>query len=212
MPIRLLLVDDHQIIRHGIRALLKEHEEIEIVGEVENGKQALEAMRTTRPNVVLMDINMPVLSGIETTKLIHHKYPDVKVLALTMHSEPNYIVSILKAGAIGYILKNSDGKVLRDAILAASRGESYFPNEVSDAVLHSIMKNKPASHNTPTSLTSREVEVLKLISYGLTTAKIAEKLFISKRTVDTHRNNLLSKLNLSNTAGLVRYAIENNLA
>lgn len=210
-PIRILLVDDHKIIRQGICALLRDDKYLQIVGEAQNGKEALDLIGSTHPDVVLMDIDMPVLSGVETTKIINRDHPEIKVLALTMHDDPNYIISLLGAGAMGYISKSSGSNELRDAIITTHKGESYFPPGISDAVLHSIMKQKPISYKTTVNLTSRELEILKLISQGLTNLQIANELSISKRTVDTHRQNLLEKLDLHNTASLVRYALEHNL-
>jgi len=209
--IRILLVDDHRIIRQGIRALLRYEENFLIVGEAQNGKEALDLITRVHPDVVLMDIDMPELSGVETTKIINRDYPEIKVLALTMHDDSIYIKSLLGAGAMGYILKSSGSKELKQAILTINKGESYLPPSISDAVLNSIMKQKPNTYKTAVNLTSRELEILKLISEGLTNLQIAKELSISKRTVDTHRQNLLEKLNLNNTASLIRYAMEHNL-
>jgi two-component system nitrate/nitrite response regulator NarL len=210
-PIRILLVDDHKIIRQGICALLRHDKNLLIVGEAQNGKEALDLVGSKHPDVLLMDIDMPELSGTEATKIINRNHPEIKVLALTMHDDPNYIKSLLAAGAMGYISKSSGSKEVREAIYTTHKGESYFSAGISDTVLHSIMKQKPASYRTTVNLTSRELEILKLISLGLTNLQIANKLSISKRTVDTHRQNLLEKLNLNNTASLVRYAMEHNL-
>ena len=211
-PIRLLVVDDHSIIRQGIQAMVRHRSDILIAGEVGTGREALELLEKDQVDVVLMDIDMPGLSGIEVTKIINQKYPKIEVLALTLHEESSFITAMLKAGASGYLLKNSNSETLVEAIHTIHRGESYLPPQVSNAVLHNMMKKKPASYKSPVNLTTRELEVLKLISEGYNNSQIAEMLFISKRTVDTHRHNLLEKLNLNNTAGLVRYAFEHNLA
>jgi DNA-binding NarL/FixJ family response regulator len=210
-PIRILLVDDHKLIRHGIQALLREDEDLIVVGEAENGKVALELINSTQPDVILMDIDMPVLSGIETTKIIYDKYPEIKVLALTMHDDPYNIVAFLRAGALGYSHKSINSFELKEAIITVYKGEHYIPADINDSILSGIMKQKPVSYNPTVNLTTRELEILKLISQGLTNTKIADKLSISKRTVDTHRQNLLVKLDLNNTASLIKYAVEHSL-
>jgi len=213
--IKVLLADDHKIIRIGLRGILEREDDMEVVGEAESGADVLDMLGKTVTDVVLMDIDMGRTTGTETTQKVRAMFPDVKVLALTMHEEAEYIIYMLEAGASGYLLKN----VGRDELLAAIRtvvqGNSYFSHTVSATLLRAItdLKSKPAvaKQTAGTPLSDREIEVLKLIAQEHSNGEIAEKLFISIRTVDTHRRNILEKLQVKNTAGLVKYAIEKAL-
>jgi len=214
--IRLLLVDDHKIIRDGIRSLLSSNKEIEIVGECEDGDEVEAFLNANEVDVILMDINMKRMNGIDATEYILKKFPDKKVLALSMHNEEVYIAKILKAGALGYILKNTGKEELIEAINKVFDQENYFSKEVSDIMMSKYMKTQKKSATSKSlitldELTKREIEILKLIATEMTNTEIGEKLFISSRTVDTHRRNLLQKLQVKNTAGLVRFALENSL-
>lgn len=214
--IRLLLVDDHKIIRDGIRSLLSNNKDIVIAGECEDGDEVEEFLNTNEVDVILMDINMKRMNGIDATEYILKKFPDKKVLALSMHNEEIYIAKILKAGALGYILKNTGKEELIDAIEKVNGQENYFSKEVSDIMMSKYMKTQKKSTTsksliTQEELTKREIEILKLIATEMTNTEIGEKLFISSRTVDTHRRNLLQKLQVKNTAGLVRFALENGI-
>lgn len=208
--IKLLLADDHGIIRDGIKLMLNKTSEFEIIGEANNGKEVVDYLEKHPDtiDVVLMDINMPEMNGIEATQIITDKYPKIKVLALTMHVEETYITNMLKAGALGYVLKESNKEDLIDAINTVAIGNKYYSNEVSVTLINSLMNNG----KTKTSeLSDREIEVLTFIATGNTNNEIGEKLFISGRTVETHRRNILSKLEVKNTAEMIRYAIKNNL-
>ena len=213
--IRLLLADDHKIIRDGIAALLSEVPNFEIVGEAKNGRELIALLVDTPADVVLMDINMPVMGGIEATEEITKRFPDVRVLALSMYNEKSFIQKMLHAGATGYVLKNVGKDELVLAIETVRTGKSYFSDEVSMAMMSSFMSKKPL--NAPSSfspeiiLTKREIEVLGLISQEMTNNEIADKIFVSPRTVDTHRRNLLQKIGAKNTAGLVRYAMSSGI-
>lgn len=207
--IYVMVADDHQIIRDGIKSLLKELKDIRIVAEAGSGIEVQEQLKTQSVDVVLMDINMP-FSGIDTTRFLQEHYPSVKVLALTMHDEAEYICNILEAGASGYILKKTDKQELITAIRTIAGGGTYLSSEVSD-ILVRRMAQKSVRDPQETPLTKRETEILVLIANQLTNHEIAEKLFVSARTVDTHRRNLLQKLGVKNTAGLVRYAMEKKL-
>ncbi|MDN5210909.1 response regulator transcription factor [Fulvivirgaceae bacterium BMA12] len=211
--IRILLADDHKIIRDGIKALLKGAEGIEIVGDVEDGQQAINILEKEKIDLVLMDISMPVLNGIDATKYIRRNFPDVRVMALSMHDDDAHIINMLKAGAVGYVFKNTGKVNLVEAIKTVSSGESFFAKEASQKIMEYFMQNKDLSKKSGTTpdtmrLTEREKEVLKLIAEEYTNQEIAEKLFLSHRTIDTHRRNLLQKLSVKNTAGLVKYAIK----
>ena len=208
--IKVLLVDDHQIIRDGIRALLSYTEGIEVVGECSNGLEAVDSANSEEPDVILMDINMPKINGIDATKRIVADNPECKILVLTVHDELAYISKMLRAGAIGYVLKTANKNELITAIKSVSKGEKYFSPEVTETMLSRFIDgHKPNSDVEEKELTIREIEVLVLISTELTNAEIGDKLCISTRTVDAHRRSLLSKLGARNTAGLVAYAIKN---
>jgi len=208
--IRILLADDHQIIRDGIKLMLKKNPEFEIVSEAGNGQEVIEYLSTNTEeiDVVLMDINMPEKNGIEATQHISDYIKSVNVLALTMHAEETYITSMLKAGALGYVLKESGTEELMSAIKAVASGQKYYSNEVSITMINALMsEDKPKAQ----VLSERETEVLGHIAMGSTNKEVGELLYISGRTVETHRRNILDKLDLRNTAELIRYAIENHL-
>jgi DNA-binding NarL/FixJ family response regulator len=208
--IKLLLADDHQIIRNGIKLMLKKYPEFEVVSEASTGTEVINFLASNSDgiDVVLMDITMPGLSGIEATELITAKYKNIKILALTMHSEETYITNMIKAGALGYILKEASTNELVNAIKNVALGKKYYSNEVSVAMINSLM-NKDNSEGT--ELSERELEVLKYIAGGDTNKEAGEKLFISPRTVETHRRNILSKLDVKNTAEMIKYAFQHNL-
>ncbi len=208
--IKVLLVDDHQIIRDGIRSLLSYAEGIEVVGECSDGLEAISCAVSDKPDVILMDINMPKINGIDATKKIITDNPDSKILVLTVHDELAYISKMLHAGSLGYVLKTTNKAELITAIKSVSKGEKYFSPEVTETMLSRFIdSHKSDSDAEEKELTIREIEVLVLISTELTNAEIGDKLFISTRTVDAHRRSLLSKLGARNTAGLVAYAIKN---
>jgi DNA-binding NarL/FixJ family response regulator len=212
--IRVLIVDDHQIIRDGVKALLNKAEGIKIVKEASNGVEALNILKadSSTLDVVLMDIGMPEMDGIAATKKITDEFPEIKVLALSMHDDESHIINMLQNGASGYVLKTIGKQELISAIKRVATGQSYFTNEAS-AVLLGYLSRKEHSNRGAASnkLTKREIEIISLIANEYTNNQIAEKLYISPRTVDTHRRNLLQKLNAKNTAGLVKYAINHHL-
>ncbi|HEY5823060.1 MAG TPA: response regulator transcription factor, partial [Cyclobacteriaceae bacterium] len=213
--IQVIIADDHKIIRVGLRGLLEREKDIEVTGEAENGNDLLLLLKKEQPDVILMDIDMGTTSGIDATREVKKNFPAIQVLGLTMHEEQDYIVNMLEAGASGYLLKNAGREELLTAIHTVNKGDSYFSQKVSATLLQAITKQKetPTSkvHLSNVPLSDREIEVLKLIAEEHSNGEIAEKLFISVRTVDTHRRNLLEKLNVKNTAGLVKYALEKGI-
>lgn len=212
--INILVVDDHKIVRDGILSLLQDEADISIVAQAENGKDALEKIPGLLPHLVLMDINMPVMNGIECAREITRLFPEIKVLALTMLNELEHIKNMLSAGAKGYLLKNSGKEELVMAIKKVMSGQNYFSDEVKDLIMLEMVKKKTMPGKIigeKVPLTSRELDILELILQELTNQEIAEKLFISVRTVDAHRRNLLEKTGARNTAGLVKFALENHL-
>ncbi len=217
--IKAILVDDHQIVRDGVNMLLSSDNDINIIGECNSGYEVMDMLDSEDPDVILMDINMPELNGIETIEKALDKKPDLNILALTMHNEQSYISKVLKAGARGYVIKNAPRDELIEAVKTVARGEPFFSEEVSSIMMSRYLKgNKKgnASKNrsslaTVEDLTQREIEVLRLIVGEKTNKEISEQLFISPRTVDSHRRSLLEKLGVKNTAGLVRFALENDI-
>ncbi|HXH20174.1 MAG TPA: response regulator transcription factor [Chitinophagales bacterium] len=207
--INVLIADDHEIFRSGIKALLSEAGGMAVVAEANNGNEVLQQLKKKKIDVVLMDVNMPECNGTEATRLIKSKFPDVKVLALTMYDDDHHVVDMLDAGAAGYVMKNVSRAELISAIQSVARGESYLSKEASDRLVAHIIKSRKESGKKKDEipLTERETEVLRLIASELSPREIAQKLFISQRTVDTHRRNLMEKLRLKNTASLVKYAI-----
>lgn len=209
--INLLIADDHQIFIDGLKSLLASDKRFVVVAEANNGKEVLEQLANKEIDIAILDVNMPEMNGIEATKLIAKNYPVVKTLILTMHNRKEFIVELIAAGASGYLLKNCNKSELTDALLALNDNKDYYSREVTDAVIESLKQKKKGELHPQIELSKREVEVLQLIAKEFTTKEIGQKLFISENTVETHRRNLISKLNMRNTAGLVRYAVENKL-
>lgn len=212
--VKVILVDDHQMFRDGVKSILHDEETIEVIGEVGSGEKLYEMLKTVKPDLVITDISMPDISGIDITRHLAGNYPDIKVLILSMHKNVEFITNSLAAGANGYLPKDTSMKELLEAIEVISRGGNYFNRDISDTLLSSIIK-KSKSQSTEAkavSITAREREIINLVVEGLTNKEIAERLFISIRTVDSHKNNLMQKLNLKSTVELVKYAIRNNLA
>jgi two-component system response regulator NreC len=213
--IRILLADDHPLIRSGISTLLQSYKDFEIVGEAQDGEEAVEKTKVLKPDVLIIDLSMPKLSGIEATGIITKKHPDVKVLVLTMHENEEYVYQILKSGAGGYVLKSAGKEELSAAIRAVAKGEKFFSPRVSEIMAQSYVRRKEGGETSSKGemipLTRREKEILRLVVKGFTNQQIADQLCISPRTVDTHRTNIMQKLNIHDVANLVRYAIEHGM-
>lgn len=210
--IRLLLVDDHEIVRAGIRMLFLAEKDMEIVGEVGSGEEAIEAVQKLKPDVVIMDVAMPGMNGIEATQRIKKANPDTAVLALTMYEDEQYFFEMVNAGASGYIPKRAAPDDLVSAIRVVNRGNVFLHATLASFLMKDMMeRTTPASETVVEELTPREQEVLTHIAEGLTNREIAEALVISVKTVDRHRENIMQKLNLHNRVELVKYAIEKGL-
>ncbi len=211
--IRVLLVDDHTILRDGIRALLSLYDDIEVVGEASHGREAIDRARELSPNVVLMDLAMPGLGGLEATIEIHKECPESKVLILTQHENKEYIFPVLKAGASGYVLKKAAGTDLVTAIRAVHKGESFLDPSVAKAVIDGYVgKGRDQDENEEFDrLSDREKEVLKLVAEGHSNKEIADLLCLSVKTVMGHRANVMEKLGIHNRTELIRYAIRKGL-
>ncbi len=207
---KIIIADDHALIRNGIKTMLSRNEDYKIVGEAENGKQLLELASEFLPEVVLADISMPILNGFEALSELKKMLPDVKIILLTMHEEPEYIIKAAKSGANGYLLKNVDYEELHRAIQMVLTGQKYFNQQVSSILMEELHR-KSDTDQLQGKLTERESDILKEIVNGLSSKEIGDKLFISSRTVDTHRNNLMKKLDVHNTAELVKLAMEKGL-
>lgn len=211
--IRLMIVDDHKMIRDGIKLMLKNNPEIKLIAEAENGLEAIKYIdnNPTAVDVILMDISMPKLDGIAATKDIKGNHKNIHVLAITMHIEESYINDMMKAGANGYILKESGKDDLIDAIEKVADGKLYFSSEVSSIIIGNML-NEDSKNHTKSIISDREKEVIKLVSQGVSNAEIGVKLNLSARTIESHRRNILQKLDLKNTAEMISYAIKHKWA
>lgn len=215
--ISVLLADDHALVRAGFRAMLDDLPEVEVIAEAENGRQALEITQEQRPDVVLMDIAMPGLNGLDSTARISRDYPEVRVVILSMHISEEYVISALRAGASGYLLKDADPSELALAVRAVARGETYLSPGVSKHVIDDYlrrtggMEEHSLDPGSSHPLTPRQREVLQLIAEGHTSRDIARVLKISLKTVESHRQGIMNRLDIHDLAGLVRYAIRKGL-
>lgn len=212
--IRILIADDHTMFVEGIESILDGLDHIQVAGKCHTGPAVFDLLETEEVDVLLLDINLPGMNGIEVCQRISKEYPDIKVLALSMHNEESFVTEILKYGAQGYILKNTGKKELISAIEQVFKGQSYFSEAVTETIMKSLVNQRAGQKRTGPlmpKISRREKDVLDLIVKEHTTQEIADKLFISLKTVESHRRSLLTKLNVRNTAGLVRVALENNL-
>ena len=211
---KVLLVDDHVVVRQGLKALFADEPDIEVIGEASNGREAVERLADLEPDVVLMDISMPGLNGIEATRQIQQRYPEIKVVVLSMHANEEYVFQVLQAGASGYVLKQSDSMEVLTAIRAAVAGGSFLSPPISRTVIDDYVRRADArgQSSDPEPLTSREREVLQLLAEGQSNREIAEELSISIKTVETHRSNMMNKLGLSSKTELIRYALRKGWA
>ncbi|MBI3828605.1 MAG: response regulator transcription factor [Planctomycetes bacterium] len=206
--IRLVLVDDHRLVREGLRACLSDHGGIEIAGEASGGYEALRLLPLLKPDVVLLDINMPDLSGLEVAKQILKKLPDLKILFLTMHENKEYVLGAARSGGRGYVLKDASPRELLYAIEAVHKGGAFLSSQVCKDLLADYARIPDQASPPPKlALTERESGVLALIAEGLSNKEIAQQLKLSVRTVESHRENIMRKLDIRSTAGLTKYAI-----
>lgn len=211
--IGIFFVEDHEIVREGLISLVKDNKDFQIIGEASNGVEAIHIIKESeiKPDVVLTDIEMPVLDGIELTKVLHKEYGgSIRVVALSMIKRKTYVKKMLQAGALGYMLKNCHSSQLEEAIHQVYNGQTYFCAEVSQMVMEELLGSSK-DRNTSNDLTDREKEVLELIVKDFSNQEIADQLFISVRTVETHKQNLISKTGVKSVAGLVVYAIQHGL-
>ena len=213
MPITIYIVDDHKVFRDGVTALVKYEEGMEIIGSSGTVREFMSEIENVQPDVILMDISIGEDDGTIATKWIKEKDPATKVLILSMHNDDKHIKKVLEAGANGYLLKDAGTKEMMQAIRAVANGSSFYSQKISNAMVQQLLKgNAPTKEKKSRNLTPRELEILKLIAEEKSNQEIADSLFISIRTVDTHRRNLLEKIQVKNTAGLVRYALKHGIA
>ncbi len=205
LKIRVMLADDHPLVMDGIRSCLETYAHIDVIGEARNGHEALQLAAELKPDIVLMDINMPELNGLDATELFKERMPEIKLLILSMHDNREYISSALRYGARGYVLKDVPSQEIVTAIEAVHRGGTYFSSGVSEILL------SHGNDGPDGPLTAREQTILLLLSEGQSNKHVARELDISVRTVETHRRNIKRKLNISSTAGLTKYAIQHGL-
>lgn len=211
-PCKLFLIDDHQLVIDGIKSLLQEVDDIVVIGEANAGEEALRALQYLQPDMVLLDVNMPGMDGVTTCQAITAKYPRLPVLTLTMHQDRAVINAMTRAGAVGVVLKNTSREELVEAIRKVQEGRRYFSPEVTETLLQPAASPHDQHGDVlPAVLTSREREILCLIAEGYSNTEIGDRLSISHRTVDTHRTNLMKKLQVRNIAGLIRYAFRHGL-
>ncbi len=213
--LKIMIVEDHHIFRKGLHLLLKEMPNVEVSAEATNGKEFLDLLQQDVPDIVFMDVQMPVMNGIEATRLALKEHPDLKIVAISMFGDEEYLVSMLEAGVKGFLLKTVEESELKKALTLVADNKNYFSDELIPTLTNSIVKSR-SKEETPApelreDLTKREVEILDLICKGYTIKEISEKLFISQRTVDGHKANLFRKTGVDSSVKLVTFAIRNNL-
>jgi DNA-binding NarL/FixJ family response regulator len=212
MAIKIVLADDHQIVRHGLRTLLSGEPDMKVVAEADNGRAALRLVKELRPDIVIMDISMPDLNGIEATRQVREEHPGVKVIALSMHSDSLFVLNMLKAGASGYLLKDCALEELVQAIRAVMKGKTYLSPGISDIVIKDFVSGWTSTGGSAFgTLSHREREVLQLMAEGHPTTKIGEILCVSVKTVEAHRKSIMNKLGIRSIAELTKYAIRQGI-
>jgi DNA-binding NarL/FixJ family response regulator len=211
MAIRIVITDDHQLFRVGIANLLSGSPQIEIVGQAENGQEAIEKAKLLKPDIVIMDLTLPVINGVDATRILYNELPEVRILILSMHADKKYIKDALEAGAYGYLFKDCTYDQLIEAINTVYQGKKYLGDKITEVLIQDYLNKKEEIPFNSSELSDRESEILKLLAEGKTTRVISEKLFISVKTVGTHKQNILEKLNLKSSADLIKYAIRKGI-
>ena len=209
--ISLILVDDHQIVIDGLKALLEGVKGIMVLGEANSGEELLKTLTFLSPNLIILDVNMPGMDGVETCRKVRQQFPEIQVMALTMHNDRGVIQAMTQAGAKGYVLKNTSREELVEAIRKVNQGKRYIIEEATERLLEPEPSTVVSEEVIPAVLTSREREILSLIAEGYSNTEIGDQLNISHRTVDTHRTNLMKKIGVRNIAGLIRYAFRHGI-
>jgi DNA-binding NarL/FixJ family response regulator len=211
-PITILLADDHDVVRKGMKMLLEDETDVKVIGEASDGLDAIEKVKNLMPNVVILDLTMPKMNGIEASRIISEEFPEVKILIFSMHNNREYIVSSVENGANGYLLKDTGKEELMRAIKVVSEGRKYFPPEISEVIIDELLAKTASNQDNSgkpifQKITPKEKQILGMIVQGLNSREIADKLFLSIRTVDNHRANMMKKTKAKNTADLVMMAI-----
>lgn len=212
--IKVILADDHQMFLDGLSSLLTHVKDVQVLAAVNSGKEVLQTLQTTEPDLVIVDLNMPVMDGLQTTREIKMKYPHLKVMGLTMENDLQSVTGMLEAGASGYILKNTGKAELELAIRQVMKGEAYLSQSISNQLAQNLLQNfyqRKEVQNELSSLTTRELEILKMIALENSNTEIADQLFISSKTVETHRKNLMKKIGVKNSLGVYKFAVKHQL-
>lgn len=211
MPIKILIADDHRLFREGLVNLLSQAPDIQVLGQSEDGQDIIQKAELLKPDIILMDITMPGLNGVEATGILKRTHPEIKIIALSMHSDNQYIKQILSQGAVGYLVKNCTYDQLIHAINLVYSGKKYLCEEIAETLIGDYLEIKKDNLLSDPNLTKRELEVLNLIAKGIPTREISEMLFISIKTVGSHKQKILEKLNLRTNADLIKYAIKKGM-
>lgn len=211
MKIKVLVADDHQLFREGLINLLQTADDIEVIGQAENGQDAIDKVEQLNPDVLLIDIAMKGMNGIEATKVLKEKKPDLKIIAVSMHSDKQYVKGMLEAGADGYLLKNCTYRQLTDAVHSTYDGKKFLSEDITEIVIDGYLHSAPSDSSSFASLSEREKEILILLAEGQSAREIGEQLFISVKTVGTHKQNILEKLELRTNSDIVKYALKKGL-
>ena len=211
MAIQILITDDHQLFREGIVNLLAASPQIKVVGQAGNGQEAIEMARTLKPDVVIMDLSLPVVNGVDATRILHQELPDIKILVLSMHADKHFIKEALEAGASGYLFKNCTYSQLIEAINTVYQGKKYLSAKITEVLIDDYLNKDEDAMGIQQELTERESEILKLIAEGVSARDISAQLFISVKTVGTHKQHLLEKLKLKSTVDIIKYAIKKGI-
>lgn len=212
--VRVVIADDHEIFRDGLALMISKQKELELAGQAENGKELVQLVEKTQPEVVITDIKMPICDGIEATKILLQKFPDIKIIALSMFDEEKLIVEMLEAGAKGYLLKNADKSEITEAVQEVYQDKVYYCRHTSAKLASMIMKssfNPYRKQEAVTTFSEREIEIIKLICRQCTAQEIGERLFLSRRTVEGYRTKILEKMNVKNAVGVLLYAIKHKI-
>lgn len=211
MPIKILIADDHQLFREGLINLLSDSSEIEVIAQAEDGKETIIKARKFNPDIVIMDIGMPVMNGVEATEILKKELPNIKVIAISMHSDKHFIKGMLEAGASGYLLKSCTYDQLIESINAVYSGKKYLSDKITEVIIQDYLEKEEEIPNNDSKLSERESEILKLFAEGKTSREISELLFVSVKTVGTHKQHILEKLELKTTTDLVKYALKKGI-
>lgn len=211
MKIKVIVADDHQLFREGIINLLHTADNIEVIAQAENGQDAIDKVEAFNPDVLLVDISMEKINGIDATRILKEKKPDVKIIAVSMHSDKQYVKWMLEAGADGYLLKNCTYRQLTDAVNSVYNGKKFLSEDITEIVIKGYLNSSDNNNDAHSNLSDREKEIFLLFAEGNSTREIGDKLFISVKTVGTHKQNILEKLDLKNNSEIVKYALKKGL-